>query len=612
MGTQFSLPPDTRAVGTGNPPVDMNDMIDAHKAQGAALNVLNTAYNGGADPTGGADSTAAFQQALNAASAGQSVYAPAGTYLVSSPIVIPPYVGLRGDPATSAVAGGGSGTKLVAASTFTAGSWPVAAVILIVDQTTGGYATQSQEQHVRDIMIDGSALALTSTMAGITIYSAPGHNTGQTSFENILIYNTSGWGFSMPNGSGQIRARAVICEHTGQGSSGNPGGFQIQASDCNWQYCSAQSTGGVGWSIQDSYDSSFFQIHSEHNAGDDLLYLATYNNSTPDAGGIVFHGITIDAGEQYGIHLTSTGSNLPPVSFHGGFIRRCGTTGTYASVFVDGYAGPVHLHGLQSYPGQPDGGGSQTPAYALKVANCGALTNISVDGGTLIGVTGWLNCDGSQGLLTVSGNTAFGQGTGSGTTVYTPGIALQAAASAELLPVDTTLFRQSQGCLATSMDRSDASGSFSPATGIPYWRLVTLFAGVPVTAVCTFVTGAGKTGGSHGWAAISSVATGLITAVSADQTDANTTWGTANNIQEILLTAQYVPPVTGPYWLGFCVTATGMPTVASVTNNPDSGIASMPPILCGASASHSSPPSVGAAIVPTSGVAGDDFLIWAA
>jgi hypothetical protein len=60
----FTLPPDTRSVGSGNPPQDMNAVVDALTALGAGRSVLNTAFAGGADPTGTTDSTAAFQAAV--------------------------------------------------------------------------------------------------------------------------------------------------------------------------------------------------------------------------------------------------------------------------------------------------------------------------------------------------------------------------------------------------------------------------------------------------------------------------------------------------------------------------------------------------------------------
>lgn len=109
MPAQFTLPPDTRAVGTGNPPADMNNVIDAITSAGAVYNVCNTAFAGGADPTGAADSTAAFQAAINAApyvsandasgilgAAKVTIYVPAGTYLISTgPLVFVLHQSLR-------------------------------------------------------------------------------------------------------------------------------------------------------------------------------------------------------------------------------------------------------------------------------------------------------------------------------------------------------------------------------------------------------------------------------------------------------------------------------------------------------------------------------------
>ena len=62
----------------------MNHVVLGLNATGALYNVLNTAYAGGADPTGVADSTAAFQAAMTAATSGQPIIVPAGTYLVNS------------------------------------------------------------------------------------------------------------------------------------------------------------------------------------------------------------------------------------------------------------------------------------------------------------------------------------------------------------------------------------------------------------------------------------------------------------------------------------------------------------------------------------------------
>jgi hypothetical protein len=96
MPVQFTLPPDNRAVGTGNPPGDVNGLVDTVTAMGAASNVLNAANAGGADPTGVADSAAAWQAGLNALpSSGGALIVPPGTYKLSTTVtstLIPTYI----------------------------------------------------------------------------------------------------------------------------------------------------------------------------------------------------------------------------------------------------------------------------------------------------------------------------------------------------------------------------------------------------------------------------------------------------------------------------------------------------------------------------------------
>jgi hypothetical protein len=96
MPAQFALPPDSRSVGSGNPPADMNAVVDALTAMGAGFNVLNAAFAGGADPAGVTDSTNAWQDAMNALpAAGGVIIVPPGNYLISSTLtnaVTPTYI----------------------------------------------------------------------------------------------------------------------------------------------------------------------------------------------------------------------------------------------------------------------------------------------------------------------------------------------------------------------------------------------------------------------------------------------------------------------------------------------------------------------------------------
>ncbi|HEY3650457.1 MAG TPA: hypothetical protein VGL33_21015 [Streptosporangiaceae bacterium] len=92
MPAQFTLPPDNRSVGSGNPPADMNAVVDALTAQGAVYNVLNAAYAGGGDPAGTSDSQPAFQAAVNAVAAsgtGTGIVAiPPGNWRLNSAVTV--------------------------------------------------------------------------------------------------------------------------------------------------------------------------------------------------------------------------------------------------------------------------------------------------------------------------------------------------------------------------------------------------------------------------------------------------------------------------------------------------------------------------------------------
>jgi hypothetical protein len=568
--------------------------------------------------TTGATDTANINGALSLQGPGATTLLGAGTFYISEPIVIPPYQALQGVPSSGSIGTVGCGTVLEPVAGFSAGPWPVAAVVLVVDQITGGYPTTSEEQHVLSIMIQGTSLPVTSNVQGICVYSGHGVVARQ-SFQNILINAMTGWGFSVPRGSGHLRGFNVGIRGCGLNNGASAGGFQLRSSDSEWLYCSSCSNYGDAWQIVDSFDSLFNQCHGEHSEnGHGFSYKATYNNSAPDAGGITFDGCTVDAGEQHGFFITGTGSPNPPVTVIGGFVRRCGTSSVsagYAGYCVDGYFGPVNFVGCQTYPGLPDTGeGNNTPEYGMAFVSNGAqTTNITVSGGSYVGAARGIHSDGSAGLVTISASTSFGDGQGTGTAVYTPGVTLQGAGSAALLPVDPILPLQPAGCLATSHDRRQITGSFAPVSGTAYYRLVRLVAGLPVTSLNMWVTGVAKTGGTHGFVNIVSVASGRVVASSADLTDAATTWGNANSLASIPMSAPYTPPVTGAYWLGFMIAESSgtMPTVGSPVASPDSGIVAVPPVYCGhVGTGLTGPPAVGAVVAPA-GAAGDDFYIFA-
>jgi hypothetical protein len=79
----FTPPPETRIVGGGNPPADVNALTECVTAMGAQGNVLSGLY-GTAGSTGSTESTTPIQDALYANAGGTATLPPGSTFLVSN------------------------------------------------------------------------------------------------------------------------------------------------------------------------------------------------------------------------------------------------------------------------------------------------------------------------------------------------------------------------------------------------------------------------------------------------------------------------------------------------------------------------------------------------
>lgn len=118
---------DPRYVGSGNPPVDMNNANDVLSGNSPIVyNVLNTAYADGADRSGATDSYAAIQAAIDALPAsGGVIYFPAGTYKVTTTLnITKPGVYLIGDGSWSTVinyTGSGDCIRMYSTQQYTSG-----------------------------------------------------------------------------------------------------------------------------------------------------------------------------------------------------------------------------------------------------------------------------------------------------------------------------------------------------------------------------------------------------------------------------------------------------------------------------------------------------------
>ena len=163
----YTVPPDTRAVGTGNPPIDMDDVSDVLTGMQAGYNILNTAFASGADPTGVADSTAAIQAALTAG-AGRVVIIPPGTFTISAALVV---------TAGTTILGFGNGTSVIQLKASTA-----VTSMLTVSAVGFNYSVT-----ISDIQLNGNKANSATATQGLYMF-AP----SDCIIQRVRIVNVSG------------------------------------------------------------------------------------------------------------------------------------------------------------------------------------------------------------------------------------------------------------------------------------------------------------------------------------------------------------------------------------------------------------------------------------
>jgi hypothetical protein len=115
-------------------------------------------------------------------------------------------------------------------------------------------------------------------------------------------------------------------------------------------------------------------------------------------------------------------------------------------------------------------------------------------------------------------------------------------------------------CVGATFTRSRATSvSSAPTSGTLYVAAIGLAGGVKVSKATFFTNTTAKTGGSHGWYVL--LDSGLaVRAVTTDQTDAATVWGTISTGYPLSFAAPYTTTYAGLYYIGVMVAASGMPT----------------------------------------------------
>lgn len=207
----FTVPVDTHVFNDTGHTTDHNHIVDAINQSGAAYNVLNTTFSGGADPSGASDSTAAISAAITAAAANSPsgrVYFPAGTYLTSAQS-IPMGVSLVGDGPF--------------ATTIKLKSGAATLDNMFINQQNYSGINDAQACSIRDMRLDGNLSGQGATWnCGIvfnndTPSGSFSYTDGRHFVSNVIIQNFTGDGFVQAGRGGVTCVNVQVWDCSGFG-----------------------------------------------------------------------------------------------------------------------------------------------------------------------------------------------------------------------------------------------------------------------------------------------------------------------------------------------------------------------------------------------------------
>lgn len=347
--------------------------------QRAPVDWINAVTAYGADPTGAADSTTAIQDALNAATAGQAVFLPSGTYQTTANLAVPSGVAL-----ISGVRGAGSPFD-----SYGLGTLPVIGAILkpsaaftgtaVLDlSNTSGNTVQQGGQVIRGITIDGSAA--TGTVHGIYAGGA----VGAVTLENCMVYRTPGNGVYLNAASSSLYAddwyviglKVSACQ-------GTAGVLVNTGPDSWWIGCESSENTNDGWQLATPGNSHFIGCKGENNG---LVGFRIYQFGTI---GTSFSNCTTQYNQQDGFKVSqATGSGV--------------LTFTGCRSALDGRGGGTLVAGLTVFnstvpvlaPGFACQSDATGPAYGAQLAT--SSYGLWITGGSLTGKTAATRDDGTN------------------------------------------------------------------------------------------------------------------------------------------------------------------------------------------------------------------------
>jgi hypothetical protein len=180
-------------------------------------------------------------------------------------------------------------------------------------------------------------------------------------------------------------------------------------------------------------------------------------------------------------------------------------------------------------------------------------------------------------------------------------------ANAQSAPSPRDLWLPANAVGATYDRFLSTNATLTPLTsGTLYCAGTTLAAGVPINWVGFFSGSTAAVTPTHQWAVLMDLS-GRVIAVSADRT--NAAWA-ANSFQQFTFTSQFIPGGPMAVWIGLCVVAGTVPTLAGVGASVGS-VSAFAPNMCGPSSTgQSAPPAVGAFLAKPSAPAGYPFGVY--
>lgn len=356
----------------------------------------------GATGGGVIDDTAALNDALSyvfTTYGGGYVFVPWGEYLVSAPIVIPPYTFLVGETALTLNL---NTTPTSVAQIVASSGWAPASssgIVEILSKTPGGWSENTSSCGLRGIYINGVNNTSTN-LNGINMVgpcydvhledvfiNTPGHNgissSGQSEsgitptfpyhqrYDRVTIAYAANNGFSLTNFTDSTYVNCLAFQNAAAGWVVN------NCSNNVWTSCRAEWN-EYGFSVSGSSGSLTFTGCTTDQNSREGLYINTATGQTTQGGGVIWTGGKL--------HADANGS----------------VSGHSSGILVTGSTVPVVISGANVEAGE-----NVSTFFPPDAITLTSSSNITVAGCTLQGVTSAWNDTGGNTKLTRTGCVGF-------------------------------------------------------------------------------------------------------------------------------------------------------------------------------------------------------------